>query len=438
MTDRRVLLLVTGGIAVYKACLLTRLLVQAGLSVRVGMTAAAQRFVSPLTFQVLSGHPVATDLWGDGQGRPMDHIDHAAWADVAVMAPATANSLARAANGLADEIVSTLLLAFPGPLLVAPAMNDHMWRHPATQANLARLRERGVHVVGPGSGDLACGTVDVGRMAEPEEILAAIQALMALEGPRTDASPGTTAAAETAEPPAPAARTASGVAAASPWRGRRVLVTAGPTHEPVDAVRYLANRSSGALGYAIAAAAASAGAEVTLVSGPVQLLPPRGLRRVVHVQTAGEMAAAVAAGLDEGCDWLIMAAAVADFAPAQTSPGKLKKEALGDAWRLELVRTPDVLGDVVPRHRGPHTRVVGFALETEHLQERALGKLRSKQLDFVVANDPIAEGAFGPGEHVVHLIGPAGEIWQSERLPKPAIAAELLRRLARATAEADG
>jgi phosphopantothenoylcysteine decarboxylase/phosphopantothenate--cysteine ligase len=429
LEPNRVLLLVTGGIAAYKACLLTRLLVQAGLAVKVAMTEAAQRFVTPLTFQVLSGHPVTGDLWGDGQGAAMDHIDRALWADLVVVAPATANLLAKAAHGIADDVVTTLLLAYPGPLLLAPAMNDNMWRHPATQANLATLVDRGARVVGPGSGDLACGTVDVGRMAEPEEILAAVKAAL-----HDLPAGGATAAGAAPAGAAPVGDTAAG--ALPLWRGRRVVVTAGPTHEALDPVRYLANRSSGAFGHAIAAAASRAGAEVTLISGPTDRVPPRGLARLVRVESAAEMAAAVAAALDAGCDWLIMAAAVADFAPAQAATAKLKKADQGATWSLELVRTPDILGEVVPQHRAPDTRVVGFALETEELLPRARQKLAGKHLDFVVANDPTgAAGSFGDGPHRVTLLGPEGEIWSSELAPKPLLAAELLVRLAAAAGE---
>ena len=410
----RVLLMVTGGIAAYKSCFLTRLLVQAGFSVKVAMTEAASRFVAPMTFKVLSGHPVATDLWGDGQSDALDHIEYARWADLTVVAPATANTLAKAAHGIADEIVSTLLLAQPGPLLVAPAMNDNMWRHPATQANMATLRERGVQVVGPGAGFLACGTVDEGRMAEPEEILAAVRR-MAADGDLAPTGPA---------------------AAATPWTGRRVVITAGPTHEAIDPVRYVANRSSGAMGYALAAAAVARGAQVTLVTGPTALVPPRGLAGLVPVTSGREMAAAVAAALDAGADWLIMSAAVADFAPAHPASGKLKKEDLGTGWQLDMTRNPDILTEVVPAHRGTDLRVVGFALETEDVTARALGKLQAKKMDFIVANNPTAAGSgFGDTAHQVQLLGPDGVLWQSQSCPKIELAAELLDEIARCAAQ---
>ncbi len=403
MPRGRVLLLVSGGIAAYKACSLTRLLRQAGFAVKVAMTAAAQRFVTPMTFQVLSENPVATDLWGEGQSHALDHIEYARWADVAVIAPATANCLAKLAHGIADDIVSTLLLAHPGPVIAAPAMNDNMWAHPATQQNLDTLRLRGVHLIEPGEGWLACGVESKGRLADPEDIVALVE------------------------------RVARGVDPDGPfWRGKRVIVTAGPTREAVDAIRFLSNRSTGTMGCALAARLALLGAEVTLVAGPGSASVPAEVGTLVTVTSAAEMAAAVATALDAGADWLFMAAAVADYAPRETAPGKVKKEQQGDTWQLELVRTPDILRDVVaPRRRG--LRVVGFALETEQLLERAAAKRAAKGMDWIVANDPTAAGgSFGDAPHSVHLLGPDGEIWHNaEPLGKPALAAALLRAAGR-------
>jgi phosphopantothenoylcysteine decarboxylase/phosphopantothenate--cysteine ligase len=414
MAATRVLLLVTGGIAAYKSCFLTRLLVQAGFSVKVAMTAAAQRFVSPMTFQVLSQHPVAIDLWGEGPTDALDHIEYARWADLAVVAPATADLLGKAAAGVADDIVTTLLLAYPGTLIVAPAMNDNMWRHPATVANAATLRERGVVLIGPGEGSLACGVASEGRMAEPEAIFTVVREQAAALAPRKEAAPESSAADPS-------------------WRGRHVVVTAGPTHEPIDPVRYLANRSSGAFGYALAAEAVRRGARVTLISGPTQLIAPRGLTSLVPVTTAAQMAEAVSQSLDAKADWLIMAAAVADFAP-QPQETKVKKELIDARWQLELVPTTDILADVVrPRKRGG-LRVVGFALETENLLAAATAKLKAKGLDFIVANDPTADGAgFGAVDHRVTLVGRSGIIWESESQPKAALARELFAQLAAAT-----
>lgn len=402
MPRGNILLLVTGGIAAYKACYLTRLLRQAGFAVRVAMTDAAQRFVTPMTFQVLSENPVAADLWGEGQSNALDHIEYARWADLAVIAPATANILAKMAHGIADDIVSTLLLAHPGPLVVAPAMNDNMWAHPATQANLEVLRARGVRLVDPGEGWLACGIESKGRLAEPEDILAEIET--ALGGSdRTRAF----------------------------WSGQRVLVTAGPTHEPIDRIRYLGNRSTGVMGTALAARLVALGAVVTLVRGPGSAATPDGLAALVPVATADDMAAAVASSLDAGCDWLFMAAAVADFTPREVAGGKVKKEDRGASWSLDLVRTPDILREVVaPRREG--LRVVGFALETDDLVARARSKRDTKGMDWIVANDPTAVGgAFGDAPHTVHLIGSEGVVWSSpEPMAKTALAVALLDHLA--------
>jgi len=409
-----ILLMVTGGIAAYKSCFLARLLVQAGFSVKVAMTDAATKFVTPMSFQVLTGHPVATDMWIEHPDDALDHIDFARWADLTVIAPATANTMAKAAHGIADGIVSTMLLAFPGPVLMAPAMNDNMLRHPATVANRQILADRGVHFVGPGSGFLACGTVDEGRMAEPEEILAAVRELV--KGlPAVAALPEQTGF----------------------WAGKRILITAGPTHEPIDPVRYVANRSSGAMGYALASSAVAAGAAVTLVSGPVGLTPPRGLTDFRAVESAADMATAVGEALDAGADWLIMSAAVADFKPVQYASGKLKKDVLGDAWSLDLTRNPDILGEVVPEHRsGPESknlRVVGFALETDGMVERASLKREVKKMDYILANDPTLDGSgFGPENHQVTLIGADGIIWESASVPKTALAEDILNQLARA------
>ncbi len=468
MARGHVLLLVSGGIAAYKACYLTRLLRQAGLAVKVAMTDAAQHFVTPMTFQVLSENPVATDLWGEGQSHALDHIEYARWADVAVIAPATANILAKLTHGLGDDIVSTLLLAHPGPVIAAPAMNDNMWAHPATQANLATLRERGVHLIEPGEGFLACGVESKGRLADPEVIAQRVEQVL-LGLPATGGEAGREAAAGGAgagggvaggegppggtladggssvagaaggEGPPGGTPAAGAVPAAGPgitaaeadfWQGRRVLVTAGPTREAVDAIRYLSNRSTGAMGAALAGRLAALGARVTLVQGPGAAPAPPGVARVLPVTSAGEMADAVAAGLAAGCDWLFMAAAVADYTPREPVSGKLKKEQQGDRWSLELVRTPDILRDVVAPARGS-CRVVGFALETEDLLDRAAAKRQAKGLDWIVANDPTATGgAFGDAPHSVVLLGPSGEVWRNtEPASKDALAAELLARL---------
>ncbi len=420
MARANVLQLVTGGIAAYKSCLLTRLLVQAGFSVRVAMTDSAQRFVGPVTFRTLSGHGVATDLWGEGDTDPLDHVELARWADVAVVAPATANILGKTAHGIADDIVSTLLLAFDGPLVVAPAMNDVMWAHPATRKNMELLRDRGAVEVPPGTGWLACGVEAEGRMAEADAIFRTVC--------ETAGVPEAAAAAPGAES-----------AEASFWAGHKVLVTAGPTREPIDAIRYISNRSTGAFGFALAAAAAARGAEVTLIHGPSDLRPPQGMAAVVPVETTAEMSAAVAGGIRAGHRCLIMAAAVADFSPLEVANGKMKKESIGTAWNLEMTRTVDILADVVRPEVTPGFTVIGFALETEDLINRATEKMRAKGMDYIIANDPTAgDGAFGPGRHRVVLIGPDGVVWDSGPADKTVLAGDLLDRLAPLLAAGSG
>ncbi len=417
MARANVLLLVTGGIAAYKSCLLTRLLTQAGFSVRTAMTGSAQRFIGPVTLRALSGHGVATDIWGEGDTDPLDHVELSRWADIAVVAPATGNTLAKMANGIADDIVSTLLLAYEGPLVVAPAMNDVMWRHPATRSNTELLRERGAIFAEPGEGWLACGVQAEGRMAEPEDIFAAIGVAYDLIDPSAGYVDG-----DDDEAPF--------------LRGHKVLVTAGPTYEPIDAIRFVGNRSTGAFGYALAAAAVRHGAEVTLIHGPSHLPVPPGVARSFAVETAAEMATAVAAGIQNGSRCLIMAAAVADFSPVDVASGKMKKESIGTSWNLEMTRTVDILADIVKPELSPGFTVIGFALETENMIERATEKMAAKGMDFIVANDPTAEdGAFGVGMHRVVLIGSDGVIWDSGPADKSTLAEGILDHLAPRFAE---
>lgn len=389
----RVLLGVSGGIAAYKAAELVRLLRRRGDRVQVVMTRAARRFLAPLTLASLSGEPVLTGLFRS-QPAAIEHIAAAQAADLAIVAPATAHTLARMAHGLADDYLTTLLLATPAPVLVAPAMNVQMWRHAATQANLELLRARGVHVMPPAEGELACGMVGEGRMAEPADILAAALRLL----------------------PADAAPRSGDLA------GATVLITAGPTREALDPVRYLSNRSSGRMGYALAAAATRRGARVELVSGPVPLAPPPGV--TLHaVVTAAEMAAA-ALPLFDTCTVAILAAAVADYRPAAASPQKLKKSAA--PLRIELEPTPDILAELGRRKRAQV--LVGFAAETD--PERGLALARAKRLrknaDLMVFNDVARAGiGFDAEDNAVTLISAAGEA-EFARAPKSAIADRIL------------
>lgn len=342
----RILLGVSGGIAAYKAAELIRLLREAGADVRVVMTAAARSFITPLTLQALAGSPVRTDLLDPAAEAGMDHIELARWAERVVVAPATADLMARLAAGMADDLLTTLALATTAPVFLAPAMNHRMWLHPATQENALRLRERGVHLLGPGEGAQACGETGPGRMLEPAEIAA-----------RLLARPGS-----------------------GPLAGRRALVTAGPTREAIDPVRFIGNRSSGRMGYALAGALVGQGAAVVLVSGPTVLSAPAGVE-LVWVESAREMHQAVMARVP-GCELFVAAAAVADFRVAAPAAEKIKKT--HGELDLHLVRNPDILAEVAALPSGPFT--VGFAAETGRLEARARQKLESKKINMIAAN----------------------------------------------------
>ena len=343
---KKILLGVTGGIAAYKSAVLLRALQQLGAEVRVVMTPAAQAFVAPLTFQALSGHRVYSELLDPAQEAAMDHISLARWADLVLVAPATANCLARLAHGLADDLLSTLCLATTAPIALAPAMNQAMWRNPATQANLETLSARGMRIWGPDQGNQACGETGPGRMLEPEDQSVRVRALFAQ----------------------------------GPLQGVRVLMTAGGTREPIDPVRFVGNRSSGKMGFSLASAMRDLGAEVTLVSGPVSLQPPTGVGWVA-VETALQMHDAVMARAGE-CDIFIGVAAVADYRPRSVSDQKIKKQS--ESLEIELVRNPDILGDVAALATPPFT--VGFAAETEQVSAFAEAKRRAKGVDMIAAN----------------------------------------------------
>lgn len=376
---QRILLCVGGGIAAYKALELVRRLRDAGASVQVAMTAGAQQFVTPLSFQALSGHPARTTLWDSAAEQAMGHLELARWADRVVVAPATADLLARLAHGLADDLVTTLCLATEAPLSVAPAMNHRMWRHPATVANVALLRSRGVQVIGPDDGPLAEGESGPGRLREPDAIVAALAG-----APAADRTPAT-----------------------GLLQGLKVVVSAGPTYEDLDPVRYLGNRSSGKMGFAVAASAARQGAQVVLVAGPVQLETPPGVQRV-DVRSAAQMREAVAAALP--ADVYIGAAAVADYTPRAFSPDKIKKTGTGETLALDLVRTPDILAEVARREDAGLKLVVGFAAETTNVADYARQKLEAKRLDLIVANRVGVPGAgFESDDNAMTAYWPGGE-----------------------------
>ncbi|MES2422585.1 MAG: bifunctional phosphopantothenoylcysteine decarboxylase/phosphopantothenate--cysteine ligase CoaBC [Pseudomonadota bacterium] len=386
----RILLIVGGGIAAYKAAELIRLLKGRGYGVRCVMTEASHHFVTPMTLAALSEDKVYTTLWDLKDEAEMGHIQLSRQADLIVVAPATADLMARMAGGLANDLATTLLLATDKPVLVAPAMNVRMWTHPATVRNVAQLRADGVTVMQPDEGAMACGEYGPGRLPEPPAIVAAIEAMLA---------------------PAPRKRLA----------GRHVLVTAGPTHEPIDPVRYIANRSSGKQGFAIAAALARLGARVTLVAGPVTLPTPHGVDRI-DVETAREMADAVDRSLP--ADAAVMVAAVADW-HVESAQQKIKK---GDATpTLTLAENPDILATLA---RSPHRPrlLIGFAAETERVLEHAVAKRVRKAADWIVAND-VSGDVMGGADNSVHLVTANGvESW--ERLPKDAVAARLADRIA--------
>ncbi|MBF6057608.1 MULTISPECIES: bifunctional phosphopantothenoylcysteine decarboxylase/phosphopantothenate--cysteine ligase CoaBC [Thiomicrorhabdus] len=356
----KILLGVSGGIAAYKSLLLTRLFVKAGYQVQVVMTEGAKEFIQPLSFQALSGNPVRDSLFDANQEAGMGHIELARWADQIVIAPATAETLAKLRMGRADDLLTTLCLATDRPIMLAPAMNRLMWANQATQENIAVLKARGFEVLQPGSGEQACGEIGEGRMPEPEDILVAVEAFQASLQDRQ----------------------AELLANAQLWKQRRLLITAGPTYEDIDPVRFIGNRSSGKMGYAIAEAAACAGAEVTLISGPVSLPTPFGVERI-DVRSAEQMFAEVQKYY-AAADCFISAAAVADFRVEQMAEQKLKKQNDVDSMSLNLVKNPDIVAWVTAQQDKPF--VVGFAAETENVESYARDKLSRKKLDMICAN----------------------------------------------------
>jgi phosphopantothenoylcysteine decarboxylase / phosphopantothenate---cysteine ligase len=386
----RILLGVTGGIAAYKGAEIVRRLKERGAEVQVVMTGAARQFVTPLTFQALSGRAVRTDLWDESAEAAMGHIELARWPDRILVAPASADFLARLAHGLASDLLTTLCLATDVPITVAPAMNRLMWANAATRANMALLAARGIEVIGPAEGDQACGETGPGRMVEPDVLAAAVINRAATSGALA---------------------------------GRKVIVTAGPTRERIDPVRFITNRSSGKMGFAVAEAARAAGAEVILISGPVSVCTPPGVRRV-DVETADQMLAAVNENLG-GTDIFIAAAAVSDYRPVQVSTEKIKKTS--DSLVLALSRTTDILATVAGGAARPF--VVGFAAETQNVERNALAKLEGKNLDIIAANQ-VGEGlAFDQDDNALAVFWRGGGR-ELKRAGKAQIAAELIALIA--------
>jgi phosphopantothenoylcysteine decarboxylase/phosphopantothenate--cysteine ligase len=395
LQDKRILLIIGGGIAAYKTLELIRRLRERGARTRAILTKAGTAFVTPLSVASLTGDKVYTDLFSLTDEAEIGHIELSRAADLVVVAPATADLMAKMAAGLADDLASTALLATDKRVLVAPAMNVRMWHHPATQRNFARLVNDGVMTVGPGEGDMACGEFGLGRMAEPDAILAAVEAFFQSEGEQ-------------------------------PLRGRKALVTSGPTYEPIDPVRFIANRSSGKQGHAIAGALAGLGADTLLISGPTALPDPSGVK-TVHVETAREMLAACEDALP--VDVAVCAAAVADWRPDHSANQKLKKSA-GAKPAIALVENPDILVSLSTRKNDRPSLVVGFAAETENVLAHAQEKRARKGCDWIVANDVSpARGVMGGELNTVHLLtGEACESWPT--MSKSAVAEKLARRIA--------
>ena len=396
MHGKHILLGVTGGIAAYKSADLVRRLRERGAEVQVIMTDGAREFVTPMTFQALSGRPVRTDLWDPAAEASMGHIELARWADLILVAPASADFLARLAGGRADDLLATTCLASAAPIALAPAMNHQMWANAATQDNVALLKERGVHVFGPGIGDQACGEVGAGRMLEPLELAAL----------------------------ADSALVPSGVLS-----GRRVLITAGPTREPIDPVRFISNRSSGKMGFAVAQAAREAGAQVVMICGPVALTTPAGVQRI-DVESAADMLAAVQAQVQPD-DIFISTAAVADYRPAQAADHKIKKTE--ESLALQMARTTDIIGTLAAGATRP-AFVVGFAAETDAVEQNARSKMLRKNLDMIAANEVGHAKAFDCADNELIVL------WRNGRklLPRNAktqLARELIELIAAVFAE---
>lgn len=400
LTNKRILLGVSGGIAAYKSADLVRRLQDEGADVRVVMTASAQEFITPLTLQALSGHPVHTDLLDPAAEAAMGHIELARWADLVLIAPATANTIAKLVAGEGSDLLLTLCLAAKAPLAIAPAMNQGMWSNAATQENLEKLRSRGVAIMGPASGSQACGDVGMGRMLDVLDIVAATRECFA----------------------------------AGTLQGKRVVITAGPTREAIDPVRYISNHSSGKMGYALAQAAVDAGAHVVLISGPVSLAAPDRVERV-SVESADQMLTAVQeAGAD--CDIFIASAAVADFKPLQQSEQKLKKQADRDTMHLELTKNPDILATFAQQYT--NTYCVGFAAETQNVEAYAREKLLRKNLDMMIANDVSNQAiGFNSDDNAVSILlrSDAEQVTNLEQRSKAQLARDIIALIAKNMSE---
>lgn len=416
----RILLIIGGGIAAYKSCELVRLIRKGGADVTCVITKGGQQFVTPMTLAALSENPVHTTLWDLKNEAEMGHIQLSREADMVVVCPATADLLAKMAMGIADDMATTLLLATDKPVMAVPAMNVRMWQHAATQRNVATLKQSGVHVVQPDVGPMACGEFGAGRLPEPEAVWAEISEQLSLRGAAVDALAGQPDFERN-----PSHR---------PLYGKHVLITAGPTHEPIDPVRYIANRSSGKQGFAIAEAAAAAGARVSLIAGPVHLDTPPGVDRI-DVESAREMADAVGAALP--ADVGIMVAAVADWRTKDIAGEKMKKRDTG-LPALELTENPDILAGVAAGMQRPGL-LIGFAAETQNVIDNAIAKRARKNVDWIVANDvsgPKGESVMGGDMNRVHIVSDDG-VDSLDDMPKDAVARALIERIGAALAQND-
>ena len=402
LTEKKIIVAVTGGIAAYKSAELVRLFKKANAEVQVVMTEGAKAFVTPMTFQALSGRPVRSTLLDEAAEAGMGHIELAKWADRIVIAPASADAIARISQGLANDLLTTMVLATDAPLMIAPAMNQAMWHNPVTQHNighLSRLMGERVVWIGPDQGDQACGDVGAGRMVEPEDIFAQVSQDLA-----------------------------TAKSATKPLAGQRVVITAGPTREPIDPVRYISNHSSGKMGYALAEAAHAAGAQVQLISGPVTLPAPQGVEKI-SVTTAEEMLEQ-ATTLSRDCDFFIGTAAVADFRPDQQASQKIKKQDGEDNLSLALTKNPDIIATVAKDQPGRPTTVVGFAAETQNANEYGANKLSRKNLDWVVINDVSIPGlGFNSDQNLVTVLhrDKPEQLLQLGPSPKVDIAHQLIK-----------
>lgn len=416
---KHILLIIGGGIAAYKSSELIRLIKKAGMTVRCVLTESGAQFVTPMTLAALSENEVHTTLWSLKDEAEMGHIQLSREADLLVVCPATANLLAKMAGGIADDLATTLLLATDTPVLAVPAMNVRMWQHAATQRNIAQLKADGINVMQPDEGDMACGEFGPGRLPEPEAIMAEISARLASSAA---SAPGGEKSELGDRPDILDGQPAFAPDQHRPLHGKHVLITAGPTHEPIDPVRYIANRSSGRQGFAIAAAAADAGAQVTLVAGPVHLATPAGVMRV-DVETALEMEKAVHDALP--ADIAIMVAAVADWRADHQAGQKIKKKGAAPE-PLQLAENPDILAGLA-RHEQRPGLLIGFAAETEKIAEHAKAKLAKKGCDWIVAND-VSGDVMGGANNSIQIVTRTGsEIW--EQLPKPEVARRLVAKI---------